>query len=170
MRLRQTEELPLVAVVRKTTNEWTLWVVAVSCALHAAEEYLTGWQAWARQTLGIVMPTSRFLVANATLVVVALLLARVGWRRPVLSLVIPSATLVNAVFFHILPTIVQSRQSPGVYTAALLYLPFSSWALVGAARDGVPRTAIAAALIAGSLMMASVALAARWLGNASAAG
>ena len=24
------------------TSEWTLWVVAVSCALHATEEYLTG--------------------------------------------------------------------------------------------------------------------------------
>ena len=57
------------------------------------------------------MPTQRFLVANAVLVVAALLLARVGWRRPVLSLVIPSATLVNAVFFHILPTI---AQEPGV--------------------------------------------------------
>ena len=62
------------AVPHEMTSEWTLWV-AVSCALHVAEEYLTGWQEWARQTLGIVMPTTRFLVANAVLVVVALLLA-----------------------------------------------------------------------------------------------
>ena len=155
------------ATPRKTTSEWTLWVIAVSCAFHVAEEYLTGWQEWARQTLAIVMPTTRFLVANAVLVVVALLLARVGWRRPALSLVIPSATLVNAVFFHILPTIVQNRVSPGIYTAAFLYLPFSSWASVGAARDGVARTAIATALVAGALMMASVVLGARWLSSAS---
>jgi uncharacterized protein with HXXEE motif len=154
-----------VAVPRETTSEWTLWVVAVSCALHVAEEYFTGWQEWARQTLGIVMPTARFLVANAVLVLVALLLARVGWRRPVLSLVIPSATLVNAVFLHILPTIVQGRVSPGVYTAALLYVPFSSWALVGAARDGVPRTAIATAFVAGTLLMTTVILGARWLSD-----
>ena len=141
-----------------------LSVVAVSWAFHVAEEYLTGWQEWARQTLGIVMPT--FLVANAVLVVVALLLARLGWRRPALSLVIPSATLVNALFLHILPTVVQRRVSPGNYTAALLYVPFSSWALVGAARDGVARTAIAVALIAGTLMMAIVVLAAKWLSNA----
>jgi len=156
-----------VAVPPKKTSEWTLWVVAVSCALHLAEEYLTGWQEWARQTLGIVMPTTRFLVANGVLLVAALLLARVGWRRPVLSLVIPSATLVNAVFFHILPTIVQSRVSPGLYTAALLYVPFSSWAVVGAARDGVARTAIATAFVAGTLMMASVVWAARWLSASS---
>lgn len=151
----------------ETTSEWTLWVVAVSCAFHATEEYLTGWQGWARQTLGIVMPTDRFVVANAALVFAALLLARVGWRRPALSLIIPSATLVNAIFFHILPTIVQSRASPGIYTAVLLYLPFSSWALAGAARDGVARRAIAAAIVAGTLMMAGVVLAARWLGNAN---
>ena len=155
------------SVPHSPRSEWTLWVVAVSCTLHATEEYLTGWQGWARHTLGIVMPTTRFLIANAVLVVVALLLARVGWRRPALSLVIPSATLVNAVFFHILPTIVQCRVSPGIYTAALLYVPFSSLALVGAARDGVARTAIATALVAGTLMMASVALGARWLSNAS---
>src|SRR5258708_2548928 len=153
-----------------TTSEWTLWLIAVSCALHVTEEYLTGWQQWARQTLGIVMPTTRFLAANAVLVAAALLLARVGWRRPALSLVIPSATLVNAIFFHILPTILQSRVSPRIFTAALLYVPFSSWALLGAARDGVAHRAIATALAAGTLMMASVVLGARWLSNASSGG
>jgi hypothetical protein len=140
-------------------------VVAASCALHVAEEYLTGWQAWARQTLGIVMPTAPFLAANAVLVAAAFALARVGWRRPELSLVIPSATWVNGVFFHILPTLVQGRVSPGVYTAALLYLPFSSWALIGAARDGVPRQAIATAFVTGTLVITGVVLAARWLGG-----
>jgi len=100
------------------TREWTLWVVAVACALHVAEELFTGWQAWAREALGIVMPTARFLGVNAILVAAAFVMARVGWRRPVLSLVIPSATLVNGVFFHILPTLVQGRVAPGVYTAA----------------------------------------------------
>jgi hypothetical protein len=40
-------------VARKRTGELMLWVVAISCALHAIEEYLTGWQAWARETLGM---------------------------------------------------------------------------------------------------------------------
>jgi Protein of unknown function with HXXEE motif len=90
------------------------------------EEYFTGWQAWANQTLGIAMPTGRFLVANAVLFGAALTFARLGWRRPSLSLVIPAATLVNAIFFHLLPKVVQNRVSPGVYTATLLYVPFSS--------------------------------------------
>lgn len=158
------------AVPRTPTSEWTLWVVAVSTAVHVLEEYLTGWQAWALPTLGISMPTGRFLFMNAVLVVAALLLARVGWRRPALSLVIPSATLVNALFFHILPTIVQGRLSPGVYSATLLYLPFSSWALVGAARDGVPKTAIVAGLVLGILMMGSVVLGAIWLSGMASGG
>jgi hypothetical protein len=158
---------PTVTVARETTSEWTLWVVAVSCALHVTEEYFTGWQAWALRTLGIVMPTMRFLVANAVLIVVALMLARVGWRRPALSLVIPAATLVNAIFFHILPTVLQGRPAPGVYTATLLYLPFSSWALLGARRDGVPGRAIAMAMAAGTVMMVGVVLGAKWLGNVS---
>jgi len=147
------------------TNEWTLFVVAVSCALHAAEEYFTGWQEWARHALGIVMPTAGFVFANALLVAIAFAFSRLGWRRPALALTIPSATLVNAIFFHILPTIVQGRVSPGVWTAAFLYVPFSSWALVGAARDGVPRAAIAKAVTAGTLLMVAIVLGARWLTN-----
>ena len=100
---------------------------------------------------------------NAVLVIAAIVLASIGWKRPTLSLIIPAATLVNAIFFHIVPTIVQRRMSPGVYTAALLYLPFSSWAFVGARRDGVPGRAIAVASVAGTLMMTAVVLTARWL-------
>ena len=145
------------------TSEWTLWVVAASCALHATEEYLTGWQTWAVGTLGIVMPTALFVVMNAVLVAAALVLARAGWRSPAASLVIPAATLVNAVFFHILPTIVQGRVAPGVYTAAFLYLPFSSWAFIGAARDNVSRRALATGAVFGTLMMIAVVLGARWV-------
>ncbi len=149
-------------VPHRPTREWTLWVVAGACALHPAEEFFTGWREWASETLGIVMPASRFLVANAVLFVAALCFARFGWRRPVLSLTIPAATLVNAIFFHILPTVVQHRISPGVYTATLLYLPFSSWAFVGAWRDGVPKRAIGAGLVSGTILMLAVVLAARW--------
>jgi uncharacterized protein with HXXEE motif len=150
------------SVTAKRTREWTLWVVAASSALHVAEEYFTGWLPWARETLGITMPAARFVGANVVLVVAAFVFARIGWRRPALSLVIPAATLVNAVFFHILPTVVQQRVSPGVYTAALLYVPFSSWAFVGAWRDGVPKRALVVGFVAGTLLMLAVVLGPRW--------
>lgn len=96
----------------------------------------------------------------------AFVLASGGWSWPTLSLVIPSATLVNAIFLHIVPTLVQGRIAPGLFTAAFLYVPFSSWALVGARRDGVPRASIAWALLAGTVMMTAVVLSARMLGPA----
>jgi hypothetical protein len=155
------------AVSENKTSEWTLWMVAVSCSLHVLEEYFTGWQEWAAATLGIVMSTAPFLIVNAVLVFAAFALASSGWKRPALSLVIPAATLVNAIFFHIVPTLVQHRVSPGVYTAALLYVPFSSWAFIGAWRDGVAKRALLLAFISGTTMMISVALVARGLGRMS---
>jgi hypothetical protein len=150
-------------VARPMTSEWTLWVVAVSCALHAAEEYFSGWQRWAYETLGIAMPTALFVVANTVLVILALVLARVGWRRSAASLVVPAATLMNAILFHILPTILQRRIAPGLVTAVLLYVPFSTWAYVAAWRDGVPRRALMGAFVGGTLMMLATVAAARYL-------
>jgi hypothetical protein len=42
---------------------------------HVTEEYLTGWQEWARRTR-IVVPATSFVIANALLVLIAVLLAR----------------------------------------------------------------------------------------------
>ena len=148
---------------RSSSGAWTLWVVAVSCALHATEEFFTGWQLWARETLGIFLPTTIFLGMNAFLVIAAFLLAPIGWRRPALTLVIPVATVVNAIVFHILPTIVTARVSPGVYTATFLYLPFSSYAVVAAARHGASRRALLTALVVGTAMATGVVIAARRL-------
>ena len=153
-------------VSQKKTSEWTLWIVAASCLLHVLEEYFMGWQEWAVSTLGIVMPTPQFLIANAVLVVAAFVLANVGWKNPTLSLVIPAATLVNAIFFHIIPTLAQRRVSPGVYTATLLYVPFSSWAFVGASRDGVAKRELLVAFVGGAVMMLSVALIAKGFSSA----
>jgi hypothetical protein len=149
--------------VKQATHEWTLWAVAASCALHPIEEYFTGWQAWAARTLGITMPTPTLVVMNLMLVVMACVLARMGWKAPTLTLVIPAATLVNAIFFHILPTVVEKRTSPGIYTASILYVPFSMWAMLGAWFDGVPKRSIGLALISGTLMMVTIVLLARSL-------
>ena len=145
------------------TREWTLWVVAVATVLHVAEEYLGGWLGWARATLGIAMPGTLFLAANSVLCFAAFALAAAGRRRPVASLVIPAATWVNAVFLHILPTVLQGRAAPGIYTAVLLYVPFSTWAFVDAARDGVTARDRATAFGLGTFVMGGVLLGARAL-------
>jgi len=146
------------------THEWTLWAVAVACVAHPLEEFTTGWFAWARSTLGLAVAPAVFVAANTFLALAAFRMARVGWRSPALTLVIPSASLVNALFFHILPTVIQRQRSPGVYTAALLYLPFSTWALAGASRDGIDSKSIAAGFAGGTALMLIVFFGARTLG------
>jgi hypothetical protein len=141
---------------------WSLWAVAVSCGLHATDEYLTGWLEWAPHTLGIDVPASWFIVANLILVGMASAFAAAGWRRlPTAALVIPVATLANAMLFHLLPAFLQRAATPGVYTATALYLPFSSLALIGAARDGVPRRSIGAAAVLGTCLAVGIVLLAR---------
>ncbi len=150
-----------IAAAPSPSRTWTLWAVAASAALHATEEYFTGWQAWAPHALGILVPDWLFVTANAVLVLLAFRFASFGWRRPRISLVIPSATLINAVFLHMLPTLWQGRVAPGLYTAMLLYLPFSSYALVGAKRDGVAPADIARGFAGGAALMGGVLLGAR---------
>ena len=136
---------------------WVLWVVAISFALHATEEYFTGWQSWALQISGIVVPTSLFISANFVAVVAAFAVACNGWKWPAVSLIFPAATLVNGIFFHILPTIAMRRVSPGVYTASLLYLPFSSYAFF-AGRNRVSRKSVALAFLLGVALNCAVVL------------
>jgi hypothetical protein len=50
----------------------------------------------------------------------------IGWRLPEVSLTFPALALINSLFFHIGPPLVQRRFSPGTITAALLFLPSGS--------------------------------------------
>ena len=148
------------------THEWTLWAVAVSCVLHPTEEYFTGWQRWAHQTLGIVMPTATFVIANSLLAVCAFLLARqfVGGDLHLVSSFPLRLWLMQSSFTYCQRSS-KAAFGPGLYTALLLYVPFSSWAVVNAHSTVPPQTAIATAIVAGILMMVSVSTA-RWLSGA----
>jgi hypothetical protein len=53
-------------IAPKATNEWTLWVVAVSCVLHPTEEYFTGWFTFLWSLLGrLVFVVLRHLSPDA---------------------------------------------------------------------------------------------------------
>ena len=133
-------------------HERLLWVVAGATALHAAEELLTGWLPWASASLGIAMPAAVFIIMNAVLFGLALLFASFGWWQPVPGLSIAFATLLNAVCFHIAPSIIARTLTPGVFTAVLLYVPFSSWVIAGALRDGVPERSVGIAAAVGTVI------------------
>ncbi len=79
----------------------------------------------------------------------------IGWRLPEVSLTFPALALVNATFFHIGPTLVQRRFSPGTITAVLLFLPVGIWLYYAAYLDGAltVRLGVLSAL-GGALLMA----------------
>ncbi|MGH2991602.1 MAG: HXXEE domain-containing protein [Solirubrobacterales bacterium] len=76
---------------------------------------------------------------------------------PAFALIFPAGVLVNAVFFHVLPTVVARRPNPGFLTAVLLYLPIGIWAYVAAADDGVLSAAtVFVSVVGGATAMAAV--------------
>ena len=80
---------------------------------------------------------SDFYVINAIVVVTGISTAMIGWRLPEVSLTFPALALINSLFFHVGPPLVQRRFSPGTITAALLFLPVGIWAYYGVYLDRV---------------------------------
>ncbi len=137
------------------THEWVLWVAVAAAFVHALEEHMLDWLRWAREALGFELTWADFYVVNAGVVVLAAAGAMIGWRSPELSLAVPALFAVNAIFFHVLPTIVQRRFSPGVFTAVVVYLPVAAWAYWAADRDGVlDLRAVLVSAAGGVLLMA----------------
>jgi hypothetical protein len=142
------------------SHEWVLWVLVTASALHVVEEHALGWQGWATGYIGPkiqAIPTwTDFWATNALLIVFGVAAAAVGWRAPGFALAFPAVCLINAVFFHFLPTAQARRLNPGCITAALLYVPIGIWAYVAAADDGVLSVgAFVLSLAIGALAMAS---------------
>jgi len=141
-------------------HEWILWVLLFASAFHVVEEHALGWQGWAARAFGTrlgVRPTwADFWATNAALVVFGLAAAEVGWRAPAFALAFPALCLINAVVFHLLPSLAARRPNPGVFTATALYVPLSVWAYLAAADDGVLSAPVAlGSVLVGALAMGS---------------
>jgi Protein of unknown function with HXXEE motif len=81
----------------------------------------------------------------------------VGWRAPAFALALPGGLLINAIFFHVLPSIAARRPNPGCFTAVALYLPIGVWAYVAASDDGVlDAGTLVVSVVLGAVAMASV--------------
>jgi hypothetical protein len=143
------------------THDWVLWVLVTASAMHVVEEHGLGWQGWAAKVLaprvGVTPTWTDFWAVNALLVVFGVSAAVVGWRAPAFALAFPALCLVNAVFFHILPSVMADRPNPGLFTAVLLYLPIGIWAYAAASSDGVLSAGtVILSLALGIIAMASV--------------
>ncbi|HEU4656556.1 MAG TPA: HXXEE domain-containing protein [Capillimicrobium sp.] len=141
------------------SHEWVLWAMVAASALHVAEERALGWQGWATGVLGPrfgARPTwDDFWATNAALIVIGIATASVAWRAPAFALAFPALALINAVFFHVLPSIQARRPNPGCFTAVLLYVPVGLWCYDAAGKDDVLSAgALVGSVALGALLMA----------------
>jgi hypothetical protein len=129
--------------------------MTIAYAGHILEEHTLNWRAWAKQAFGFEVTWESFYVTNATVIVLGISAAMIGWRLPEVSLMFPALAIVNAIFFHIAPTVIQRRFSPGLLTAVLLFLPLGAWTYYVAYVDQVMTIATAIiSLVGGILLMA----------------
>jgi hypothetical protein len=123
------------------TNSWVLWLGIIAVVLHVIEEYAEGWVHWANHEVGprfgVTFTDSGFFLTNAALVFFALAGAAIGWWAPAVSLAVPALFVVNAVFFHMVPSARGDKLTPGTLSAVFVYLPVAAWMFWAAAEDGV---------------------------------
>lgn len=139
------------------SREYILWISLFAYACHIYEEKMLDWKSWGEQILGIKgLEWSDFYVANAAVIVTGACAATVGWHVTAFALILPALQLINGIFFHIIPTIVKGRFSPGVITSVILFLPISLWAYYGAYKDGaLSNVSIPLSLLFAACIMAS---------------
>lgn len=137
-------------------HEYLLWLTLAAYAAHVLEEGTLDWKTWAVRSLNLPnVEWAIFDMANIAVMFIAIAAAMVGWKLPIFALIIPALMLINGLFFHILPTLLQKTISPGVITAILLFIPISIWVYYGAYQDGkLDALTLIGSLILGGLLMA----------------
>jgi len=138
----------------------TLWLCVPVYGLHIMEEHAFDWLAWAH-SIGMMFPGwSTFYVTNAAVIVIGVTTATLGWRMPTYALTFPALMVINALLFHLLPSISGGRPNPGCISATVLFLPLALLTFRDAWRAGVRtwQTYAAATAIAGGLQLWPVLL------------
>lgn len=136
-------------------NDYLLWIATAFYAAHIMEEFAFDWRSWASKRINLPVNWQWFHIVNAAVVLLGICCASVGWRLPEFSLIYPALMTINAVFFHILPSVILRRISPGIVTALVLFLPIATAIYAAAVQDGVltPR-ALTVSTLGGILTMA----------------
>lgn len=138
------------------SHEYLLWIATFAYSLHAFEEFELNWRDWARNILRLPVDWTSFYLANSIVVILGVCCASVGWRAPWFALALPALMLINATFFHLLPTLVTRVYSPGLTTALLFFYPLGIGCYYGAHRDGIlTLTQTLLSFLAGAAIMAS---------------
>jgi hypothetical protein len=134
-----------------------LWLALAAYAVHMLEEYELDWRNWARAVVGLPVEWADFYVTNAIVAVLGIAAAQIGAQAPMVSLGFPALMLINATFFHVIPVLrTGGRNSPGVFTAVVLFYPIAIACYWRAAQEGLlDAQALVGSLVIGALLMAS---------------
>jgi hypothetical protein len=138
-----------------TFSDW-LWLATATYAIHMLEEFVLDWRDWARSIFHLAVDWPTFYVTNAIVVVLGIVAANLADAAPAIALAFPAVMLVNAVFFHIAPVVwTRGRYSPGVATAAVLFLPVGIACYVAAGNRGLlSASAVLVSAVIGVVLMA----------------
>ena len=121
------------------THSWVLWVGVIAVVFHVMEEYAFGWVAWANEKVGprfdVTFTETDFLLGGVGMIFIALAGAAIGWWAPAVSLAVPAVFVLNAIFFHMIPSARDERLSPGTLSAVFIYLPVAAWMFWAAGTD-----------------------------------
>jgi Protein of unknown function with HXXEE motif len=133
-----------------------LWLATGCYALHILEEYQLNWRDWARSVIALPVEWRDFYVVNALVIVFGIVAANLAASSPMLALGFPAVMLINATFFHVIPTLrTRGRFSPGLATAVVLFYPVGIACYWRAYADGT----LGAATLAGSLVLGALLMA-----------
>jgi uncharacterized protein with HXXEE motif len=135
-----------------------VWLFPATMLLHVVEEGWTAetFPAWITRVAGVDLGRGEFLVLNAVALAVILLGAWLARTQPWALAALGTATGTN-VLLHLGGTILTGTWSPGLATAALLWGPLATVALIHVARHGRRRD-LALGLIVGFLAHGAVSL------------
>lgn len=136
-------------------RESIFWLLVIAYGAHVMEEYILNWKKWVLTVANIDISWNEFIITNAVVIISSICFAMIGFNNPYISLMLPALMIINAIFFHILPTIIKRQFSPGVLTSIILFLPLSLLAYYEAYKLNFLNTELLVTTICGgSIIMA----------------
>jgi hypothetical protein len=106
-------------------EQYIFWILIIAYLAHVMEEYYFNWKEWVYTLTGINIPWYEFSVINFIVIIYGICIAMIGIKNLYISLTFPALMIINAVIFHIIPTLFKRKISPGVFTSVILFLPLS---------------------------------------------
>lgn len=137
-------------------GSWSV-VFPATYLVHIAEEFWGGFPQWVAEFSGFAISTDGFLAANAVLWIA--MTAAVAWVLHSASsawvlVALAAVVLVNSVL-HVLGTVLTHSYSPGLISAAVLWLPLGL-ATLARARTLLPPRTFQGGVVAGLVVHALV--------------